>query len=69
MSDLVYAEFFRDGHPVDSGEAGELIVTKFHGNGTPIIRYNAINDIVAPLEETCSCGKAGASNQESIRTK
>jgi phenylacetate-coenzyme A ligase PaaK-like adenylate-forming protein len=37
-----------------------MIITKLYGNGTPIIRYNAINDIVAPLETTCSCGKAGA---------
>jgi phenylacetate-CoA ligase len=60
MSDLVYAEFFRNGQPVTSGEAGEMIITKLYGNGTPFIRYNAINDIVAPLEMTCSCGKAGA---------
>lgn len=60
MSDLVYAEFFRGNQPVTSGEAGEMIITKLYGNGTPIIRYNAINDIVAPLETTCSCGKAGA---------
>jgi phenylacetate-CoA ligase len=59
MSDLVYAEYLRDGRPVDSDEAGELIITKFHGKGTPILRYNAINDIVAPLKGTCSCGKAG----------
>lgn len=59
MSDLVYAEFLRDGHPVDSGDAGELIITKFHGTGTPILRYNAINDIVAPLKGACPCGKAG----------
>ncbi|MBN2599953.1 MAG: phenylacetate--CoA ligase family protein [Candidatus Thermoplasmatota archaeon] len=60
MSDLVYAEFFRNKQPVTSGDAGEMIITKLYGNGTPIIRYNAINDIVAPLETTCSCGKAGA---------
>jgi len=60
MSDLVYVEFFRNGQPVSSGEAGEMIITKFHGHGTPILRYNAINDIVAPLNETCSCGKTGA---------
>lgn len=60
MSDLIYAEFMRDKEPVRSGEAGEMVITKFHGKGTPIIRYNAINDIVAPLEGDCSCGKAGA---------
>jgi phenylacetate-coenzyme A ligase PaaK-like adenylate-forming protein len=37
-----------------------MILTKFHGSGTPILRYNAINDIVAPLQGSCSCGKAGS---------
>ncbi len=60
MSDLVYAEFLRNGIPVQSGDAGEMIITKFHGSGTPILRYNAINDIVAPLHGTCPCGKAGS---------
>jgi phenylacetate-CoA ligase len=60
MSDLVYTEFLKDGRPVDSGEGGEMVITKFHGNGTPMIRYTAINDIVAPLDGSCSCGKAGA---------
>lgn len=60
MSDLVYAEFLRKGQPVASGEAGEMVITKFHSHGTPIIRYSAINDIVAPLDGHCSCGKTGA---------
>jgi phenylacetate-coenzyme A ligase PaaK-like adenylate-forming protein len=60
MSDLVYAEFLKNGRPVSSGETGEMIITKLHGQGTPIIRYNAINDIVVPLDEICSCGKAGS---------
>ena len=59
MSDLVYAEFLGDGKPVRSGEAGEMIITKFHGKGTPILRYNAINDIVSPFIDVCPCGKAG----------
>jgi len=60
MSDLVHAEFFRNGEPVTSGEPGEMVITKFYGQGTPIIRYNAINDVVAPLDGSCSCGMAGA---------
>jgi phenylacetate-coenzyme A ligase PaaK-like adenylate-forming protein len=60
MSDFVYAEFLKNGNPVNSGDGGEMIITKFHGKGTPIIRYTAINDIVAPLKGACSCGKAGA---------
>jgi phenylacetate-CoA ligase len=60
MSDLVYAEFVRENRPVPPGEAGELIITKLYGRGTPFIRYNAINDIVAPFDETCPCGMTGA---------
>ncbi len=59
MSDLVYPEFLNTGTPVRSGEAGHLVITKLYGGGTPIIRYNAINDIVAPLDGHCSCGMAG----------
>ena len=59
MSDLVHLEFLKDGEPVDSREPGQLILTKLYGKGTPIIRYNAINDIVAPLYEKCDCGLSG----------
>ena len=60
MSDQVYPEFFKNGEPVDSRVPGHMIITKLSGLGTPIIRYNAINDIVAPLYEKCSCGMAGS---------
>jgi phenylacetate-CoA ligase len=59
MSDLIYPEFLNNGSPARSGEAGHLVITKLFGGGTPIIRYDAINDIVAPLDATCSCGMAG----------
>jgi phenylacetate-CoA ligase len=59
MSDLVHLEFLKNGEPVPSGEAGHLIITKLYGTGTPLIRYNAINDIVAPLRKSCDCGMAG----------
>jgi phenylacetate-CoA ligase len=59
MSDLVYPEFLNKGAAVRFGEAGHLVITKLFGGGTPIIRYDAINDIVAPLDTTCSCGMAG----------
>jgi phenylacetate-CoA ligase len=59
MSDNVYPEFVKNGEPVESGVPGHMIITKLSGLGTPIIRYNAINDIVAPLYEKCSCGIAG----------
>jgi len=59
MSDLVYLEFFKDGKPVEKEEAGNLVVTKLYGKGTPIIRYDAINDIVAPSFQKCDCGLSG----------
>jgi len=59
MSDYVHLEFLRDGEPVRSREAGKVVVTKLFGNGTPIIRYDAMNDIVAPLYEKCQCGLSG----------
>ena len=55
MSDLVHLEFLKDFNPVKSKVPGKLIITKLYGNGTPIIRYNAINDIVAPLYEKIEC--------------
>ena len=59
MSDLVHLEFLKDGKPVESKEPGRLVLTKLYGGGTPIIRYNAVNDIVAPLYEKCDCGMSG----------
>ena len=60
MSDLLHLEFVdKQGKPVNSKQAGNLLVTKFYGGGTPIIRYNAINDIVAPLHEKHECGLSG----------
>jgi phenylacetate-CoA ligase len=59
MSDLVLLEFIKDGAPVASGEPGSLIVTRLYGQGTPIIRYQSINDIVAPSYDSCSCQMAG----------
>lgn len=49
LSDLLLLEFQDEhGKPVASGEPGHLVVTKLYSGGTPIIRYNAINDIVSP---------------------
>jgi len=59
MSDMVYLEFLKDNIPVKSKEPCEMIITKLYGLGTPIIRYNSVNDIVAPLYEKCSCGMSG----------
>jgi len=59
MSDFVYMEFLKNGKPVKSREVGKLVVTKLYGYGTPIIRYDAVNDIAAPLYEKCDCGLSG----------
>jgi len=59
MSDYVYLEFLKNGESAKSGDASKLVVTKLFGRGTPIIRYDAINDIVAPLYEKCDCGLSG----------
>ncbi|MCJ7572019.1 MAG: hypothetical protein MUO82_09115 [Candidatus Thermoplasmatota archaeon] len=59
MSDLVHLEILKEDKPADSKEPGKLIITKLYGNGTPIIRYNAINDIVAPLYEKPDCDIIG----------
>jgi phenylacetate-coenzyme A ligase PaaK-like adenylate-forming protein len=60
MSDYVFLEFFSNGQPAKSRQPGKLVVTKLFGHGTPLIRYDAINDIVAPLYEKCTCGLSGA---------
>ena len=59
MSDFVYLEYLKNGEPVKEGDVGKLVLTKLFGNGTPIIRYDAINDIVAPKKEKCDCGLSG----------
>ncbi len=59
MSDLVHLEYLKDGKDVRSGEAGKIVLTKLYGIGTPIIRYDAINDIVSPSNKRCNCGLSG----------
>jgi phenylacetate-CoA ligase len=59
MSDLVHLEVLKDGKQVDTKEPGKLIITKLYGNGTTIIRYNAINDIISPLYEKPDCDMIG----------
>ncbi len=59
-SDLVFPEFLKGGKPVVSKEQAKLVITKLYGRGTPIIRYDSVNDIVAPLYEKCDCKMSGA---------
>jgi phenylacetate-CoA ligase len=58
-SDLIYPEFIRDGEHVSSGKPGNLILTKLYGKGTPIIRYNGIDDVVSTMDGDCGCGLSG----------
>jgi len=58
-SDLIYPEFIRNGEHVSSGEPGTLILTKLYGKGTPIIRYDGMDDVVTTLGNDCNCGLAG----------
>ena len=60
MSDFIYVECVDERkQKVSSKIPGQLVVTKLYGGGTPIIRYNAINDIVAPLYEKHPCNISG----------
>jgi len=48
MSDFLLLEIQNEqGQMMSSKEPGHLVVTKLYSGGTPIIRYNAINDIVS----------------------
>ena len=60
ISDLVLLEFFRDGKSVVSDIPVKMVVTKLYGSGTPVIRYDAINDIVSPFHGKCGCGLPGS---------
>lgn len=56
-SDFVYLEFLdNDNNPVSSGTPGRLVVTRFYGGGTPIVRYTGMEDIVTPIDEETTCG-------------
>jgi phenylacetate-coenzyme A ligase PaaK-like adenylate-forming protein len=58
-SDLVFLECLRQDHDVPSGQPGSLVVTKLYGRGTPLLRYQGIDDVVTMSKEGCHCGLAG----------
>jgi phenylacetate-CoA ligase len=58
-SDLVYTEFIKDKENVSIGEPGAIVITKLYGNGTTLIRYTGIDDIVTTIDGNCSCGLGG----------
>jgi phenylacetate-coenzyme A ligase PaaK-like adenylate-forming protein len=53
MSDFLLLEVLNQkGEISTSKEPGHMIVTKLYAGGTPIIRYNALNDIISPYFST-----------------
>ncbi len=56
-SDFVYMEFMDPKEKeMQSGDAGNIVVTRLFGRGTPVIRYTGISDFVEFSDESVSCG-------------
>jgi len=55
-SDSLVVELLRNGEPVDGNEPGEVHVTSFHSQATPIIRYST-GDVASQSDEECPCGR------------
>lgn len=55
--ELIIAEFLDDnGHEVNAGEPGELVITTLGVEGMPLVRFRT-GDIVSHYTDTCSCGR------------
>jgi phenylacetate-CoA ligase len=59
LSDLVHLEIIDTDGGESTGKTGTIVVTKLYGQGTPIIRYTGIDDVITPARTPCSCGLAG----------
>jgi len=55
-TDLVVTEFVKDEEHVAAEERGDIILTPLWNYAMPLIRYK-INDIGAPTDECCPCGR------------
>lgn len=55
--ELSIVEFIRDGHPVSSGEIGEIVVTNLWNYSLPFIRYKT-GDLGKPTNRICQCGRS-----------
>ena len=56
-SDFIHVEIIdEEGNTVPPGETGNVVITKLYNGGTPIIRYDGLNDLAALSDEKCSCG-------------
>jgi phenylacetate-coenzyme A ligase PaaK-like adenylate-forming protein len=54
--DAVVVEIEKDGHPVSTGDRGQMIGTALHSYAMPFIRFN-LGDIVTKGAEICPCGQ------------
>jgi phenylacetate-CoA ligase len=55
-ADNVVAEFVSDGHPVEPGQQGEILLTGLTNRAMPLLRY-AIGDVGAAGTQACACGR------------
>jgi len=56
-SDFIYLEAVdKSDNVLDKGKSGRLVLTRIYGQGTPLIRYTGMEDIVTLQEGTCTCG-------------
>lgn len=58
-SDLVFLECLQDGEDVAKSCPGTLQVTRLYGKGTPLVRYQGMEDVVTLSPNRCSCGLTG----------
>lgn len=57
LPELVYVEILDDaGNPVEPGELGEVVVTPFGIEGTPLLRYRT-GDLARLHTAKCACGR------------
>ncbi len=56
-SDCLVVECLRDGEPVAPGEEGEIVITSFHSDAAPLIRY-ATGDLGVLHPGWCQCGRS-----------
>lgn len=45
-----------EGNIVAPGKQGSIILTRMFGEGTPIVRYSGLKDMITISDEKCSCG-------------
>ena len=56
MDPNVIVEYLRDGHPVEPGEDGEIVVTHLDNWAMPFIRYRT-QDVAQFDDKPCTCGR------------